>query len=125
MVADVLGLGFKVGLDVATRCRDPIGAVQNKKAVEMVTSRGFSIFCMCDTRRFVHPHWVRTKKAAWLAATAGLVSARRGLVLTCKPSWLANAQHLSRRWSPQYPVLTAIRCYFVRISLPSRVARNW
>src|SRR4051794_4942694 len=45
------------------------------------------------------------KKAAWLAATAGLVSARRGLVLTCKPSWLANAQHLSRRWSPQYLVL--------------------
>ena len=46
-----------------------------------------------------------TKKAAWLAATAGLVSARRGLDLACKPSWLASAQHLSGRWSPQYPVL--------------------
>src|ERR1700754_5176411 len=46
-----------------------------------------------------------TKKTAWLASTAGLVSARRGLDLTCKPSWLAKAQHLSERWSPQYPVL--------------------
>jgi len=31
--------------------------------VEMTASHGFFIFCMCDTRRFVYPHWVRTKKS--------------------------------------------------------------
>ena len=89
MVADVLGLGFEVTHSTLAVAELAPGTKQ--KAVEMTTSHGFFIFSMIDARRSVPPYRVRTKKAAWLAATAGLVSARRGLVLTCKPSWLATA----------------------------------
>ena len=128
MVADVLGLGFAL---VAANCgrrvvRVPHIDYQAKKPWdEFIISTALSYLpnCIVQCTSFRASAGARTKKAAWLAATAGLVSARRGLILTCKPSWLANAQHLSKRWSPQYPVL--LSCYFVRINLPRRVARNW
>jgi hypothetical protein len=65
-VADVLGLGFEVNLNAffrRARLLKHICAAQTKSRDDVSTSHGFFVFCISDTRRFVHPHRVRTKKS--------------------------------------------------------------
>jgi hypothetical protein len=75
VVADVLGLGFEVNLNAffrRARLLKHICAAQTKSRDDVSTSHGFFVFCISDTRRFVHPHRVKTekKRPGWLRRLA-------------------------------------------------------